>query len=141
MTSQENDQRRLQELLLHIRSYQAALQDMSKQIALSERAMSDLSSTVKAIGELPKSGEALVPIGAGAYIKANLAGDGNVIVASGAGVHISKSPEEAKEFLDTRLKSIEKGHAHLLEQYKKASNELEAANQSAEELYAKLQKA
>ena len=45
----ENDQRKLQELLMQIQTYQKALQDYSRQGALTERAIVELMATIKAI--------------------------------------------------------------------------------------------
>jgi prefoldin alpha subunit len=137
----EDEQRKLQSLLMQIRSYQATLQEIYRQAALTEQAVRELTDTILAIDELPKTKEkeALIPIGAGVYAKAELLDKGNFIVAGGAGVHTSKTAAETKKFLEDRKDQIQADDSKLREQAQKITQELEAANKSAEELYAKLQ--
>jgi prefoldin alpha subunit len=136
-----DEQRKLQSLLMQIRSYQATLQEISRQAALTEQAVRELSDTIQAIEELPKTNDkgALVPIGAGVYTKAELLDKGNFIVASGAGVHTTKTAADTKKLLEERKSQIAADDKKLKEQAQKIAHELEAANKTAEELYAKLQ--
>jgi prefoldin alpha subunit len=138
----ENDQRKLQELLMQIQTYQKALQDYARQGSLTERAIIELMSTIQAIEELPKSKEteALIPIGPSIFIKANLLDKENVIFGVGAGAHITKTAAEAKKYLEERKSKLEEADKMLREEAGRLSQELELANQSAEELYSNLQK-
>ena len=138
---EQDEQRKLQTLLMQIRSYQDTLQEISRQAALTEQAMVELSATLQAIEALPatKESEALIPVGAGVYTKAQLLDKSHVVVAAGAGVHITKTAAEAKVYLEARMKKLEVNDTKLRESGQRLAVELEAANQAAEELYAKLQ--
>ncbi len=138
---EENDQRKLQSLLIQIQSYQSTLQAVSRQTALIERSLEDVYMTLQALEELPKTkeSESLVPIGAGVYVKADITDKKKALVSVGDGVFIDKTMAEAKAYLKERQAEMEKNEKLLRERGQKISEELNAANQSAEELYAKLQ--
>jgi len=139
--NKEEDQRKLQSLLLQIKSYQSALQDISRQSAFTERAMVEIMSTLKAIEELPKSkeSEALIPIGAGIYVKADILDKKNLIVSISSEITAEKTAAETKTFLEDKKTRLEANDQMLKDQAKKIAAELEAANSAAEELYVKVQ--
>lgn len=136
-----NDQRKLQALLTQVQSYQAALQDIVRQVALAERALEDMAATIEAIEELPKSkeSEAMVPIGAGVFAKANLLDKKNVVIAVGAGVYIKKTHVEAKAYLMDKKAKLEEMLKSMKGQAERMGKELEVTSKAAEELYVKLQ--
>jgi prefoldin alpha subunit len=135
-----NDQRKLQSLILQSRSYQAALEDSNRQAALVERALDEISAAIDAVKNLPASdSDALVPLGAGVFTRAKLAGKGELIVSVGSDIFVSKSAAETVAFLEDKMKRLEANSATLRAQMQKLSDELNKANAAAEELYAKLQ--
>jgi len=136
-----NDQRKLQELLAQVQYYQAALQDIARQVALGERALEDMVATIEAVEELPKSkeSEAMVPIGAGVFSKANLLDKKNVVIAVGAGVYIKKTHVEAKAYLTDKKAKLEEMLKSMKAQADKMGMDLDIASKVAEELYVKLQ--
>lgn len=138
---ENNDQQRLQELMTVVRSYQAALQDGSKKLNLVDRSLAEINETIIAVQELPKNdgGDALVPIGAGVFVKANLKEVNTLIVSSGAGIHIKKSSDETADYLSSQLEKLEKNRNSLESQVARIEGELSRANQEAEELYMKMQ--
>lgn len=137
----EEDQRKLQSLMLQIRSYQNALEQYSRQSALTERAIEEISVTLAAIEELPKEkgSEALIPIGAGVYVRANITDKENLLVAVSSDISLEKTGAEAKEYLEEKRTRMEKDAAALRAQADKISAELERANKTAEELYSSIQ--
>ncbi len=140
--NQEDEQRKLQSLLAQIKEYQSTLQDLSRQAALNERALKEVIATISALDVLPKtkSSESLIPIGAGVYTRAEIKDKKNFIVSVGNGICMEKPAADAKSFLEERKAKLEKDGKNLREQAQKIGKELERANQSAEELYSKLQK-
>jgi prefoldin alpha subunit len=141
MMAEENDQMKLQQLLLQIRSYQAALQDLSKQSAFAEQAIAEVSATLDALEELPKSKEkeAFIPIGAGVFTKAEITDKDSFIVTAGKGIHLEKNAKDAVAFLTERKEKLVENEKFLKDEADKINAELDSANSSAEELYAKLQ--
>jgi prefoldin alpha subunit len=140
MAENENGQRKLQSLLLQARSYQAALEDMTRQTVLAERALVEISAAIEAIENLPRSKEteAMIQLGAGVFTKARLAAKDEMIVAAGSGVFIQKTGAETKAHLEDRKKRIEANTVKLREDAERINAELEKATMAAEELYAKL---
>ena len=140
MAETEHEQRRLQSLLLQARSYQAALEDMTRQTVLAERALAEISAAIEAVENLPKSkeAEAMIPLGAGVFTKAHLAAKDEIIVAAGSGVFIQKTSAETKTYLEARKRRIEANNVRLREDAERINAELEKATLAAEDLYAKL---
>jgi prefoldin alpha subunit len=136
------DQRKLQSLLVQIRSYQTSLTEISRQNALMERAIEEMTLVLSSLEELPKTkdSEAFVPIGAGIFIKANITDKENPIVSIGSGISVQKSIPDTKEYLEARKAALEADNKKLQGHSQKIMAELEAANQAAEEMYSKLQK-
>jgi len=137
----ENNQKKLQALMYQIKSYQATLEDIARQAALTERALGEISAAIEAVGNMPKAkeAEALIPLGAGVFTKAKLTGKDELIVSAGSGMFLSKTAAEAKTYLESKKKMIETNSGKLNEEAQKISCELDKANAAAEELYAKLQ--
>ena len=141
MTEQE-DQRKLQGLMMQIRSYQSTLQEIARQNAMTERALAELETTINALEDLPKSkeSEALIPLGAGVFVKAELTDKKNVVVAVGSAINVTKTAKDTVTYLQERKERIEADDKKLRSEAERFSKELEAANKAAEELYAKVQK-
>jgi prefoldin alpha subunit len=74
------------------------------------------------------------------FVKAQILDKTNFIISTGANVHVEKGDKDAKLFIEERKKTLEDNEKKLQQQANQISQELEAANQAAEELYAKLQK-
>jgi prefoldin alpha subunit len=138
---ENNDQQRLQELMMAVRSYQAALQEGSKKLNLIGSSLAEINETVSAVEELQKNeaGDALVPVGAGVFVKANLKEVNTLIVSSGAGIHIEKTSAETVDYLKIQAEKLEKNRNSLESQVARIEDELSRANQEAEELYMKMQ--
>lgn len=137
----ENDQKKLQSLMLQIRSYQTGLQEVARQTALTEQAIAELNAAISAVEDLPDKGtEAFIPLGAGVYVKGELTDTKNLMVAVSSDVTTMKTSAESKAYLEKKKKQLEDNDKMLKQQAEKMNAELEQANQAAEELYAKLQK-
>ncbi len=71
----------------------------------------------------------LVPIGGDVFVYANLRALDKVLVNVGADVYISKSKEEAQEFLEKRTSLLEKAYEErltLLDNFRKKRDEINA---------------
>ena len=138
---EQDDQRKLQSLLMQIQSYQTTLQEIARQSAFTERALIEVLASINAIEELPKTkeDEALIPIGAGVFAKAQLLDKKSFIVSGGAGIHMEQTAAEAKTFLEARKVKLEGNEKMLKTQAEAIGAQLEAANKTAEDLYVQLQ--
>jgi len=135
-------QQKLQSLLMQIQSYQAMLQDIARQAALTERAIGEMMATIEALEKIPKekSNEALIPIGSGVYAKGQLKDKEKVILTVGSSVHLEKTYSEAKVFLEGKTKILEANDVKLHQQAVAVNQQLEAMNAEAEQMYAAMQK-
>ena len=136
-----DDSQKLQLLLLKIQSYQNSLQDLTKQLVLVERSISEINDTIAAVVEIPKTKEeeSLIPIGSGVFVKADLLEKNKFLVSVGANIFLDKTAAEAKTYLEKQKGELQKNQEFLVTQIKKIQAELAKSNNEAEELYAKLQ--
>ncbi len=137
----EDDQRKLQALLVQIRAYQGMMQELSRQIAMAEAGAAELAETAEAVEQLPKcsSDDAMIPLGAGVYVRAKITDKASMIVAVGAGAHVEKTAEETKAYIAEKKSALSADEAKMRGQLKQISHEFEKANAAAEELYISLQ--
>ncbi|MBN2518457.1 MAG: prefoldin subunit alpha [Candidatus Altiarchaeota archaeon] len=136
-----NDSQKLQLLLYKIQSQQGTLQELYKQLALVERSLSELEDTIAAIEEIPKTkeGEALVPVGLGIFVKAELLEKNKFLVSVGSDIFLDKTAAEAKEYLEAQKGRIRRNHELMNAQIKKIQMDLNSSTKEAEGLYVKLQ--
>lgn len=141
MAEKIDEQRKMQALLLQVKSYQDSLQDISRRLALLERTLLDFSEAIAAVGELPmsKESDALIPIGAGVFAKAKLQDMKKLVVSVGSGVYLEKTPAEAKAYLEKQRGELQKNETLLREHAARVNKELQRVNKEAENLYLKLQ--
>lgn len=135
-------QQKLQALMMQIQSYQGMLQDISRQVALTEQAIGEMMATIDALSAIPKEKgtEALIPIGSGVYAKGQVKDKEKVILTLGASVHVEKTFSEAKAFLEGKKKILESNDIKLREQAAAINKELELMSAEAEQMYGAMQK-
>lgn len=71
----------------------------------------EIEETLNCIDEIERSGkrEILLSIGSNVYARGNLKKEEKILVELGAGIVVEKRFEEAKNFLDKKLKILESG--------------------------------
>lgn len=84
------------------------------------------------------AGAALVPLGAGAMVRAKLAGEGKVLIDIGAGVVVEKGLEEAIAILEKRLEEAEGARGGAERDMLAVSRRLQAIDTEARGLMRKL---
>ncbi len=139
----KKQEKELQTLLLQIRSYQNVLQELSREVAIIERAISEAETAVKAVSQLPDAGdqsEAFVPLGSGVYTKSKIIDPSKFLVSVGAGISIEKTTEETVDYLKKRISEMGKEKKRMSDQIQRVITELDSMNKRAEAIYSKLQK-
>lgn len=74
-------------------------------VSYLREAMGSIES-IRGIMQNPQA-DSLVPIGIGAYVKANISGDSKVLLDVGAGIAVEKDHNSAINHLETRIKELQ----------------------------------
>ncbi len=90
---------------------------MGEQAEAMRNAMLETQSSVKALEELTshkKENTALIPLGAGAFVRGRVGGIDKVLVAIGNDIVVEENSADAKQRLEGRLKEMEHSYDKLL---------------------------
>lgn len=122
----------IRRIVLELRSVQARVEEAQRQLAALQAFTSDSSTALTTLKNLQQaSGESLVPIGAGVFLKASVSDFQKVLLDVGASVVAEKTVEQAARALEQRVQQIS-GTAQ------KIQGDLHALLQRADELNARL---
>ncbi|MBS7657832.1 MAG: prefoldin subunit alpha [Candidatus Bathyarchaeia archaeon] len=118
----------LRRLLIENRILEASIAVIQSRLKVVNASLAEIllaSSTLEGIKGKPKGSKILVPIGAGSFIRAELADSEKIIMGIGAGTSIEKSFEESIQELKNRQAELEKIRASLEQQLIQATSQLE----------------
>ncbi|MEM3517170.1 MAG: prefoldin subunit alpha [Candidatus Bathyarchaeia archaeon] len=118
----------LRRLLIENRILEASIAVIQSRLKVVNASLAEIllaSSTLEGIKGKPKGSKILVPIGAGSFIRAELADSEKIIMGIGAGASIEKSFEESIQELKNRQAELEKIRASLEQQLIQATSQLE----------------
>ncbi|MDP9489076.1 MAG: prefoldin subunit alpha [Thermoproteota archaeon] len=115
MTSRENSneqissEQKISEMLQQSKILEAYMNDILTKEATVTRLITEAHLASEAIQELSSTtqDESLVPIGIGVYLKVTVPQVTNLLVNVGSGVTIEKSKENAKNYVELRIKEFE----------------------------------
>lgn len=115
MTSKENSneqissEQKISEMLQQSKILEAYMNDILTKEATVTRLITEGHLASEAIQELSSTNqnESLVPIGIGVYLKVTVPQVTNLLVNVGSGVTIEKSKENAKNYVESRIKEFE----------------------------------
>jgi prefoldin alpha subunit len=137
------DREKLQVLLAQMGGYQELSQALRQQIVTLTTARSELLVTrdfLKNFQQIKPETDILVPIGAGAMIKGKVGAVDKVLVDLGAGVAVERTPPEAVEALDNRLKEVDETIRRIQDDIARLEERIETMRPKAEELAKRLEK-
>jgi prefoldin alpha subunit len=140
----------------HERALEQALNEMAQQSRALEAYMNDIVARQAAIGRLYEEArlasttlqgisadaevEALMPVGSGVYVKANVPPMKKVIVSLGSGVTVEKSKEDALNFVEARIKEYDVAIRQLEAQRQEVSMRMEQLQQQLNAMLRQAQK-
>lgn len=115
MTSKENSneqissEQKISEMLQQSKILEAYMNDILTKESTVTRLITEAHLASEAIQELSSTNqdESLVPIGIGVYLKVKVPQVTNLLVNVGSGVTIEKSKENAKNYVESRIKEFE----------------------------------
>lgn len=134
------DKKRLEEIMNELNLYQSQADLIQQQIEAVKASLSELEILENTLQNI-KEGEgleALVPVGAGSFIKAELKNTDEVIMSVGAGVAIKKRFEDASQSINTQKEDLNKALNRMLENLQKLSDIIVKLSPQAEELMQKV---
>lgn len=128
----------LRELMLHgeqLRQQIGAIEQQRDLLAdLAAEARRSLAS-IDALATAKDGDEVLVPLGAGAFVHARLAGAGRALASLGAGLHAEMPVEAARERLQARVESIDQAAGQLTRDLQRVVDEMQRVNAVVENAY------
>jgi prefoldin alpha subunit len=124
MTSRENSkdqisaEQKISEMLQQSKILEAYMNDIITKESTVTRLITEAHLASEAIQELSstKQEESLVPIGIGIYLKVTVPQVRNLLVNVGSGVSIEKSKENAKNYVELKIKEFDLAFKQLQSQ-------------------------
>lgn len=107
---QKTPEQKMEELNRQLRGYMANIEALRAEIAVINQTISDLrtaEATLRALKELGKGKEILLPVGATAQVKAKLEGVDEVIMSVGTGISAVMSYDEAVDKIRKEIAALE----------------------------------
>lgn len=128
----------LREIVQHgeaVRQQAAAIeQQRDLVVELAGEARRSLA-TLEALATAKDGEELLVPLGAGAFVHARLAGSGRALASVGSGLHAEMPLEDARTRLAARVESLDQASTQLEKDLARMLEELQRVNAVVEQVY------
>ena len=146
MTSRENShnqishEQKISEMLQQSKILEAYMNDIITKEATVSRLITEAHLTSEAIQGLSSTNqeESLIPIGIGVFLKVTVPQVTNLLVSVGSGVTIEKSKENAKNYVESRIKEFELALKQIQSQKEQISMRM---NQLQNDVNVEMQKA
>ena len=113
---------------------------LESRLAVVDTALSEIliaNSTLEGIKNKLKGTEALVPVGAGSFIRVELADSEKIVMGVGAGVSLEKSVNDSIESLKNRQGDLEKLRMSLQQQLSQIALRIEDERRTLSDLVKK----
>ena len=146
MTSRENSnsqissEQKISEMLQQSKILEAYMNDIMGKEATVSRLITEAHLASEAIQGLTSTDEqeSLIPIGIGVFLKVKVPQVTNLLVSVGSGVTIEKSKENAKNYVESRIKEFELALQQIQSQKEQIAMRM---NQLQNEVNVEMQKA
>lgn len=129
-------QEQYQKLAYEVAVYREQLSLLQRELDRITLASLDLSNAAKTCSKL-QTGEALIPVGGGAYLKSEVA-DKKLIVPIGAGYSLEMDQEKAEKELKRRIESTENAMKKMTDEYTKIAQRFQENSVRLREIEAQL---
>ena len=131
---------RIRELLVEQRLLEGTARIYQSRLELINASLTDIymaNQTLEGIKGKPKGSETLAPIGAGSFVKTEVADTEKIIMGIGAGVALEKSVDDSIFELKSRQAELERIRTSLHEQLTQVATKLEDDRSQISELIKK----
>ena len=137
MAKEEEEIRRM---LVELRLLEGSARTLQSRLDVVDAALSEIliaNSTLEGIKNKLKGTEALVPVGAGSFIRVELADSEKIVMGVGAGVSLEKSVNDSIESLKNRQGDFEKLRMSLQQQLSQIALRIEDERRTLSDLVKK----
>ena len=130
-------------MLNEINAYKEQSEIIQQEIANIQQTIAEVRTLESTIDDIKTkdSFEALVPVGAGSFMNAEIKNEDKIIMSVGSGVAISKTYDEAKETAEFQKKQLEDSLDKLYKNLQQITDIVAQLSPPAEQLMMKLQQA
>jgi prefoldin alpha subunit len=135
-----NEDEEIRRMLVELRFLEGSARTLESRLAVVDSALSEIliaNSTLEGIKNEPKGTEALVPVGAGSFIRVELADSEKIVMGVGAGVSLEKSVNDSIESLKNRQDDLEKLRTSLQQQLSQIASRIEDERRALSDLVKK----
>lgn len=134
-------QEEMNNLLSQINVYKQQAELIQQQIELIQTSMAEVDALSNTLDDLKgkDSIEAFVPVGAGAFMRAELKNTDDIIMSIGAGVAVKKDVEGAKEIIKSQRADLADNLDKMLAQLQQTTDIVGQLSIQAEQLMAQSQ--
>lgn len=135
-----NEDEEIRRMLVELRLLEGSARTLQSRLEVVDTALSEIliaSSTLEGIKNKPKGTEALVPVGAGSFIRVELADSEKIVMGVGAGVSLEKSVNDSVESLKNRQDDLERLRTSLQEQLSQIASRIEDERRTLSDLVKK----
>ena len=135
------DQQKLEQIVNEINMYKEQSELLQQEVANVQQTIAEVNTLESTIDDMKekKTVEALVPVGAGSFMNADIKNDGKIVMSIGAGVAVTKNYDEAKETAESQKKQLEDSLGNLYNNLQQISDVINQLSPQAEQLMLKLQ--
>jgi len=135
-----NEDEEIRRMLVELRLLEGSARTIESRLAVVDTALSEMliaSSTLEGIKNTPKGTEALIPVGAGSFIRVELADSEKIVMGVGAGVSLEKSVNDSIESLKNRQDDLEKLRTSLQQQLSQIASRIDDERRTLSDLVKK----
>lgn len=137
--AEERGRQELMRITYEAQVVQQQLQALQQQLAALQMSIEETDAALNTISGIKEvEGEALVPMGAGAFAKAKITDKDKVLVDIGARILVEKSAEDATKFFNERLEKMREAREGLTEAVTELQARLQGMDKRAQELVSKM---
>ena len=123
-----SEEERMNRLIVESRMLESTFNELSNRQGMLERMLIESRASLETIKDIASASteEVLIPVGAGALLRASPPKADKVLLGIGANVVVEKTKEEAEKILEGRAKDLEENIITLLSQRNQIAQRLEA---------------
>jgi len=133
--AKEDDE--IRQMLVELRLLEGSARTIQSRLEVVDTALSEIliaNSTLEGIKNRPKGTEALIPVGAGSFIRVELVDSEKIVMGVGAGVSLEKSVNDSIESLKNRQEDLEKLRMSLQQQLSQIASRIEDERRTLSDL-------
>ena len=129
----------LQQLSEELQALEAEIETLDAEIAATRQEQSDIDEAIDAIGQLETGSTVQVPLGGGAFLRAEVQDIDEIIVSLGGDYAAEQPEEEAVESLERKRDTLDDRVEELQEEKSELEDESAELEQRAQQMQQQLQ--